>query len=123
MKKIILILLVILVYTASVNAKYTQTCKVKYKKNYGWSDYYTVNVIFMSGMELNKATRTYNYESYSTYATIFWGKDEASVIKLSSYTGCGSEVTKSCIDNKVMNLEGEDQDGRDWEICTKSYCF
>ncbi|MBT5990001.1 MAG: hypothetical protein HN921_02145 [Bacteroidetes bacterium] len=49
MKKIILILLVILVYTASVNAKYTQTCKVKYKKNYGWSDYYTVNVIFMSG--------------------------------------------------------------------------
>lgn len=51
------------------------------------------------------------------------GKDEASVIKLSSYTGCGSEVTKSCIDNKVMNLEGEDQDGRDWEICTKSYCF
>lgn len=46
----------------------------------------------MYGTELNRATKSYDYESYSTYAIIFWDKDEASVIKISSYTGCGSEV-------------------------------
>jgi len=122
MKKIILLFLVILL-TWAAEAKYTQTCKVKYRKNYGWSEYYQVDVTFLSGSELNKATRTYNYETYSTYAVIFWGKDQASVIEVSSYTGCGSTVTKNCITNKIGNLEGEDQQGRTWEICTSNFCY
>jgi hypothetical protein len=123
MKKSILTILTVFFFCFTVDAKYTQTCKVKYKKNYGWSDYYTVEVSFMSGTELNRVTKSYDYESYSTYAIIFWDKDEASVIKISSYTGCGSEVSQSCISNKVTNLEGEDQQGRGWEVCTKSYCY
>jgi hypothetical protein len=104
-------------------AKYTQTCKVKYKANYGWSDYYTVDVNFLSGYELNKATKSWDYSSYSTYAVVFWGDGEASVIELSSYTGCGREVTQRCITNKYSNLEGEDQQGRGWEVCAKSRCY
>ena len=123
MKKTLITILTIFLLCGTADAKYTQTCKVKYKKNYGWSDYYTVEVTFMSGTELNRATKSFDYDGFSTYAIIFWDKDEASVIKISSFTGCGTEVTQSCITNKVTNLEGEDQQGRGWEVCSKSMCF
>lgn len=122
-KKIILTILTVLFFIGVSDAKYVQTCKVKYKRNYDWSDYYTVEVTFMSGTELNRATKTFDYDGFSTYAIIFWDKDEASVIKISSFTGCGTEVSQSCIANKVTNLEGEDQQGRTWEVCTKNYCY
>lgn len=39
--------------------------------------------------------KAYNFE---TYAIIFWGEEEASVIKISSFTGCdGQDATKNCI--------------------------
>jgi hypothetical protein len=123
MKKIILTFLVVLFVIGTADAKYSQTCKVKYKKDYGWSDYYTVEVKFMSGTELNRATNSFNYDSFTAYAIIFWGQNEASIIKISSFTGCGLEVTQNCISNKVTNLEGEDQQGRDWEVCSNNYCF
>lgn len=123
MKKIFIMLLILLLNVLYTYAKYTQTCKVKYKRQYDWSNYLTVDVTFMSGVELNNATKTYKYDSYSTYGIIFWDKDEASIIKVSSFTGCGSEVTKSCITNKTLNLEGEDQVGKNWQICTKDYCY
>lgn len=123
MKKTILTLLTFILFIGISEAKYTQTCKVKYKKNYNWSEYYTVDVTFMSGTELNRATKTFDYDGFSTYAIIFWDQDEATVIKISSYTGCGTEVKQSCIINKLSNLEGEDQQGRGWEICTTNYCF
>lgn len=122
MTKCILLLLAVL-FSWTAEAKYTQTCKVKYRKNYGWSEYYQVDVNFLCGSELNKATRTYNYSSYMTYAVIFWDKNQATVIEISSYTGCGSTVTKSCITNNLSNLEGEDQKGRIWEICTGNFCY
>lgn len=123
MKKIILAILFSIFFTGIANAKYVQTCKVKYQKKYGWSDYYTVEVTFMSGSELNKVTRTFNYDSFSTYGVIFWDDDEVSVIKISTYTGCGTEVTQKCITNSVGNLEGKDQGERKWEICPNRYCF
>lgn len=123
MKRIVILLLFYTLFVQTSDAKYVQTCKVKYKTNYNWSEYYTVEVSFFTGYELNRATRTYNYDTYSVYAIIFWDKDEATVIKVSSYTGCGNEVTQSCISNKVNNLEGEDQQGRNWELCIKNYCY
>lgn len=123
MKKTILTILTVFFICLNVEAKYTQTCKVKYKKNYDWSQYYTVDVTFMSGTELNRATKSYEYDGFSTYAIIFWDKDETSVIKLSSFTGCGLEVSQRCISNKATNLEGEDNQGRGWEVCTRSVCF
>ena len=123
MKKLIFTLVTVVLLTGSVFAEYTQTCKVKYKRNYDWSDYYTVDVHFYSGRELNNATKSFNYDSFSTYAIVFWSNDQATVMKLSSFMGCGSAITQSCISNKPWNLEGEDQEGRNWEICTKSYCY
>lgn len=123
MKKIFALFLIFLFALSSAEAKFRQTCKVKYKKEYGWSQYYTVEVTFLSGFELNQATRSYNYNTYSLYAVVFWGKEQASVIKTSSTSLCGTEPKEDCINARVNNLVGEDQEERKWEICTMSYCF
>ena len=82
------------------------------KRNYDWSYYYTVGVTFLSGTELNRATKTFDYDGFATYVATFGDKDGVTVIKISSFTGCDTEVKQSCIINKVTNLEEEDQQGR-----------
>lgn len=104
-------------------AKYRRIAKVKYQADYGWSKIYTVEVTFLSGFELNSATKTFNYSSYSVYAVIFWGNNEASVIKLSTILLCGTEVTRDCIENTLLDLQGYDQVGDKWNICIKDFCF
>jgi len=123
MKKVTFLLLILFFTSTDVFAKYTQTCVVNYMTQNGWSKNYTVDVSFMTGTELNEATNSYNYSSYSTYAIIFWGEDKASVIKLSSYTACALEVDKNCITNTYSALKGQDQDGDDWKICVSNYCY
>ncbi len=77
----------------------------------------------MGGTELNRETTSLDYDNFSTYAIIFWGEEEASVIKISSFTGCdGQDATKNCIVSG-LNLEGRDQNGRVWEICTINACI
>jgi hypothetical protein len=104
-------------------AKCTIEGKAKYRKDYGWSQYYSVEISFLSGHELNQATKTYDYDSYSVYAVIFWGEGEATVIKVSCTTLCGLEVKPDCIKNHLGNLEGEDGQGIGWQICLSGFCF
>ena len=77
----------------------------------------------MTGSELNDATSSIRYSSFSVYAIIFWGKGEATVIKLSSFTTCGSEADKSCITSIFGDLKGKDQDDDEWKICKDQFCF
>lgn len=123
MKRILFLLIILFLSTFVVNAKYVQTSKAKYRQDFGWSKYYEVEVTYISGTELNKATNTFNYAAYATYAVIFWGDDKATVIKLTTYTTCGTEVKKECITNVYNNLQGEDQQGKQWEICVTNYCY
>lgn len=106
-----------------IEGKCRRTAKVKYQAEYGWSKLYTVEVIFMTGYELNTSTRTFNYSAYSIYAIIFWAQNEATVIKLNTILLCGSEVDCDCIDNSIVDLQGYDQDGDKWNICLSSFCF
>lgn len=118
----IFVLCAFFVCCESINAKHIETCQVKYKKEIGWSKYYNVDVIFLTGTELNKATKTYDYSSFDSYAVIFWGKDQASVIEIDSpYMVCGSNVTNYCIP-RYTNMEGYDQRRHKWEICCQYYC-
>ncbi|MCG2611816.1 hypothetical protein LZZ90_09900 [Flavobacterium sp. SM15] len=123
MKKKIQFVILFLLITLNTFAKYTQTCTVKYMTQDGWSKKYVVDVNFLTGSELNDATNSYKYSSYSTYAVIFWGEGQASVIKLTSYTGCGYEVDKSCITNTYTDLKGKDQEDTEWKICVSDYCY
>lgn len=77
----------------------------------------------MTGYEMNQATSTYNYSAYGVYAVIFWAKGEASVIKISNYMSCGSEADQNCITSTGTALKGNDQQGRQWSICTANYCY
>ena len=89
----------------------------------GWSKKYTVNVSFYSGSELNKATNSFKYSSFSVYAIIFWDNEEATVIKISSFLICSEIVDSDCITNTVGDLKGADQDGDSWKICISDYCY
>jgi hypothetical protein len=122
-KLLFLICLFTLFSFSDLYAKYSRTASVKYKQEYGWSKTYTVEVNFLTGYELNQATSTYNYDTYSVYAIIFWDQDQATVIKLKNYLICGMEVTEDCIENSIYDLEGLDQDGDKWNICISTYCY
>jgi len=114
-----LICLILLITTVSfVSAKCKRRCEVSYSTNNGWSKKYNVEVTFLTGWELNTATKNYKYSMTDVYAIIFWGDDKATIIKLSSILVCGNEVNCSCISNSTTDLKGRDQDGDEWKICT-----
>lgn len=122
MKKLILVVILILFFNISFS-RYKQVCKASYKTESGWSKKYTVEITFMTGLELNQATNSFRYSSYSVYAIIFWDQGQATIIKLSSYLVCGTEATKDCITNTIGDLKGKDQDEDEWKICINTYCF
>lgn len=103
-------------------AEHTQTSKVRYEKQYGNSDWYDVDVHFYTGQELNSATKSFNYEAFGKYAVVFWGEDQATVIELDTFLTCGSKFTSSCL-SSLGRMEGTDQEGRVWEVCTSRYCY
>jgi hypothetical protein len=83
----------------------------KYETNGGWSSGYKVSANVMKGTELNAATRSFNYNSFSTYIVIFWAKEEASVIEMDwPYLS-------------AIGQGGKDQQGRKWEIAKTAVCF
>jgi len=76
MKKLSLLVSIIIFLSSNAEAKYTQTCIARYMTEQGWSKKYTVDVTFISGSELNEATNSFNYSSFSVYATIFWDRNK-----------------------------------------------
>lgn len=75
---------------------------------------YKVETSVYQGSELNKRTKSYDYNTYSKYAVIFWGPGQATVIELDfSYGGISA-----------FGSTGEDQQGRRWELTTSTmFCY
>ncbi|MEO9803443.1 MAG: hypothetical protein ABJF04_09360 [Reichenbachiella sp.] len=74
----------------------------------------------MSGQEMNEATNTYKYNG-PAYAIIFWSQEQVTVIKLDMlYPGVDISCT---FINSLFKVEGKDQDGDYWSICTHNYCI
>lgn len=122
MLRLVIALALWLATAPAATAEYVQTSKVRYSANYGQSQWYDVEVTFVTGTELNRATRSFDYEGFSKYAVVFWGQGGASVIKISSPMFCSGDFSRSCMPS-FGNLEGEDQEGRAWEICTQRICY
>ena len=111
MKRIIFALCVSLLILPRAHAAEKETVCAKYRADYGWSKGYKVEATILKGGELNQATRTFNYNSLSTYVVIFWDKDQASVIEMNwPYLS-------------PIGQEGEDQRGIKWEIAKTTICF
>ncbi len=122
MKRLQFALLVWLLMAAPSTAEHVQTSKVRYAAGYGMSQWYTVDVTFLTGTELNRATRTFDYDGFGKYAVVFWGEGQAAVIKVENFLVCGTTFSQSCLPS-LGNLRGEDQDGRRWEVCTQRLCL
>jgi hypothetical protein len=120
MKKLILIMLLAL--GLSAEAKFTESLSIKYQTQRGWSKYYDVDVTFMTGYELNQATRSNDYSMYQTYGIVWWGSGQCTIIKLSIITSCGYYTTHQCL-SAYYYLEGFDQDGDRWYICKSNVCY
>jgi hypothetical protein len=67
---------------------------------------YHVTAISTTGLELNQATHSRNYNSIGRYIVIFWAQDQASVIEMGGVFVAPSHFASS----------GTDQEGRSWEI-------
>lgn len=108
--KYILLALVILAIPNAYAGDRQNVC-AKYRTKYGWSDGYKVQGNVMKGGELNTAIRSFDYNSFSTYVVIFWSEEEVSVIELEMpYLS-------------AFGQDGEDQQGKKWNISTSSICL
>lgn len=115
---------IVMVFVATpADARLRQEAKVRYETSEGMSKWYAVDVNFLTGYELVQATNNYKYDSFKSYAVIFWGDSEASIIKFlqPSIIVCGSEFEKNCLP-MLRKMKGPDQQGRIWEICTGVIC-
>ena len=110
-------------------AKYVQTCKVKYEQKDGWSKLYEIQVTFMRGSELNEATKGYSYSSYDSYAVIFWSSEQVTTIKLSEDKCGGLRGSADCEYSDFHSLfdngyvTGIDKEDTEWKICYNNDCY
>lgn len=118
----LLLLLVAASLCSPAIARVTTTAKVRYETSAGRSKWYSVDVHLFTGSELGQATRQWTrFSSFKKYAVIFWGDNQATVIEISTLLFCGTEFSQSCMP-MLGKIEGKDQDGDKWEVCTAMFC-
>ena len=71
---------------------------------------YHVTAISTTGSKLNLATRSFNYNSLSSYIVIFWAPGQATVI----------EMTPPFFGPTFVSSFGIDQEGRSWTVSSYS---
>lgn len=115
MKKLALLLLLGLAINNAHAYEVKNVC-AKYMTNYSWSKAYQVQTQIYSGQELNQATGNPfgNYDMFSHYAVIWWNKGQASIIKINDIYVAGG---------MLLNTNGIDQNGRQWQLSDNSYGF
>lgn len=123
MRKLIYALLALFALVPTVaQSRLTETAKVRYETQDGTSDWYSTDVTFLTGRELNQATTSFHYNILKEYAVVFWSKGQASVIQIDEPVMiCGLKFDDKCLPI-LGRLSGDDQESRHWEICTALYC-
>jgi hypothetical protein len=75
---------------------------------------YKVEARVYSGTELNQKTGSFDYNSFSKYAVIFWEAGQATVIELDLAIGGISPI----------GSDGKDQRGYPWSLSTSTtFCY
>lgn len=107
-KQFIKLLFITLVSINVLNASKKVDACVKYKKEYAWSKGYELEVTVISGFDLNNAVGSISkFDSLSTYAVIFWEKEQATILKLPPLSIDSIPILESVV---------KDQYGREWKI-------
>ena len=107
MKNIFLFALLLSLASFGSAAEKQEAC-VKYQKDNSWSKGYSVIATILSGSDLNSAVSSYSrFDSFVTYAAVFWGEGQASIYKL-PLLSMGSLP--------IFEQNVEAQEGRKWKI-------
>jgi len=108
MKKLqAVIILVVATLFSTVEASVRRFCLVAYETRSGYSPEYRCEVQFVTGRELNKATTSFNYSSFSNYALIWFGKGEVAILEIDTpHFGVGEEFDNEDF-RKLFVLLGE----------------
>jgi hypothetical protein len=99
MRKSLLIALLIFYFDLASSATVRRVCNVQYATSYGWSQVYTMQVEFMTGTELNNATRSYNYDSYKKYCLLWFSNGGVAINEIGDYFLCGYEFDDDAFRN------------------------
>jgi hypothetical protein len=122
-------LIVVLVALLPVDAvaRVSRLCKVSYETRLGWSQEVNTEVTFMTGRELNRATKSWNFENYANYALIWFANDQVAIMKIDKlFFGIGPEFDNEDFRGLfqfVSDVEADQVNGdRDtrWRIKAKS---
>jgi len=126
-KLIIASVLLAILAVAPMNAAVRRFCKVSYQREYDWSDEYKMEVTFMTGYELNKVTRTFDYTSYSKYALIWFDKNEVAILEIDDLIIAGLEFTAEnfiyafSVFSEKSATQVNSPSPRKWKIEAKEY--
>jgi alpha-glucuronidase len=80
----------------TLHAEIERLCMVSYLSSTGQSQEYSINVIFITGDELNKKTRTGRYNYWHYYALIWFDENEVAIIDF--------QWTRVVVGNKGFDL-------------------
>lgn len=106
--KLIAFIIAGIIFSSTAAAAEKEEACVKYRNENGWSKGYSVIATVISGSDLNSAVGSFTrFQSFATYAVVFWDDDQASILKLPP-TSMGSLP--------LLESEVEDQYGRNWKI-------
>jgi len=101
----------------------SRTCVVQYETSDGWSKEYFMSVNFLTGKELNKATKTFKYNAFSTYAAIWFGEGEVALVEVDRpMIGIGDTFDASDFSTQfriISSVDGKDQQDKKWRLETK----
>ncbi len=102
------LILFFIIFSIVLHATVKEKACVKYKKSYGWSHGYPVIVTIISGSNLNSVIGSFTkYDSFSTYAIVFWDEHKTSIFKL-------PPMSMGAL--PMFEQEVEDQERRKWKI-------
>lgn len=105
MKKFIFCLLLLGTFNTAL-ASQEYGCVQYQRKDYSWGEPYKVPVTIVSGTDLNQATNSYNYTSYSKYAIAEWPNGGYSALEMPYYNN----------DLPYSYTKTKDQNGRTYRI-------
>ena len=106
-------------------ARIDRYCMVAYQTGVSWYREYRMEVAFLSGRELNQATRSRQYDMNSVYVALWFDDDEVAVIELDTIRYSWDAFTdrdfrnlfilRNAIDGVQVNGNG----GLKWRITAK----
>jgi hypothetical protein len=129
MTKAALLLLFTIVFAHSLHATVRRVCKVQYQTEYGWSQEYTMQVVFMTGTELNRATRSFSYDAFKKYCLLWFSDGGVAINEIKDYFLCGYEFDDDAFRSlfafhfsiQCVQVNSKDDEAPVWKIAGKSF--